>query len=282
MISTPISILSIDIGSVAVSAVELSLDGEVIKTFYKPHHGQAADIISELPAVIDFDRIADVVSSSGAYILSENVTRYDSQASLIKCFRSFYKDHKTLLLVGAGRFQLLHFNDDGSFAWSATNTSCAAGTGSFLDQQAHRLDIKSTSDLSDLADKNTGAMPDIASRCSVFAKTDLIHAQQAGYSLESICDSLCRGLARNLVDTLFDSGNIDEEIIFAGGVSKNRAVRRHLESLTGAKLLVHELSQFFPAIGAALLYISGNKRNSDKKESIKLKDILQARTVILP
>jgi len=256
MIKARGNILSIDIGSLAVSAIELSSRGEVINTFYKYHHGQAADIISELPAVFDFNGIRSVVTPSGAYVLSDRVHRYDAQASLIKCFRRFYKDHRALLMVGAGRFQLLHFNDDGSFAWAAGNTSCAAGTGSFLDQQARRLDINSASELSDLADRNTGSIPDIASRCSVFAKTDLIHAQQAGYSLESICDSLCRGLARNLADTLFDSSDIKEEIVFAGGVSKNGAVRRHLESITGMKLVVHELSAFFPAIGAALLHLS--------------------------
>jgi len=267
------NVLSIDVGSVAVSAVELGSKGEVINIFYRYHHGQAADIISELPGVFNFKDIGSVVSPSAAYILSDKVHRYDAQASLIKCFRSFYKDHKALLLVGAGRFQLLHFNDDGSFAWSATNTSCAAGTGSFLDQQARRLDIHSASELSDLADKNRSSIPDIASRCSVFAKTDLIHAQQAGYSLESICDSLCRGLARNLADTLFDSTDIEEEIVFVGGVSKNRAVRRHLESITGVKLLVNDLSTFFPAIGAALIHLSDNKKLYDGRRA-ELKDIL--------
>lgn len=272
-----INLLSIDIGSVAVSAVELSSRGEILKTFYRYHHGQAAELISELPGIFNLNKISSVVSPSGAYVLSDNVQRYDAQAALIKGFRAFYKDHKAILLVGAGRFQLLHFNEDGSFAWSATNTSCAAGTGSFLDQQARRLDIKSASELSDLADKNTGIMPDIASRCSVFAKTDLIHAQQAGYSLESICDSLCRGLARNLSDTLFDSSNIYEEIVFAGGVSKNRTVRRHLESMTGVKLVVNDLSQFLPAIGAALISLSENKTGFNE-QAPTIQDILKNRT----
>ena len=47
-----------------------------------------------------------------------------------------------------------------------------------------------------------GNPPKIASRCSVFAKTDLCHAQQAGYSLAEICNGLCLGLARNIADTI--------------------------------------------------------------------------------
>ncbi|MFO7853253.1 MAG: acyl-CoA dehydratase activase [Bacteroidota bacterium] len=277
MTDHPGNVLSIDIGSVAVSAVELSSQGEILNTFYRYHYGKAADVVAELPEVFNFKEISSVVSPSGAHLLSDMVIRYDSQASLIKCFRRFYKNNKALLLVGAGRFQLLHFNDDGSFAWSATNTSCAAGTGSFLDQQARRLDIKSTSELSELADKNKGSIPEIASRCSVFAKTDLIHAQQAGYSLEAICDSLCRGLARNLSDTLFDSVETYEEIIFAGGVSKNKTVIRHLESITGTKLVIHELSEFFPAIGAALIYISEN-RQTPNKINLSIEDILKPHT----
>ena len=48
-----------------------------------------------------------------------------------------------------------------------------------------------------------GPPPKIASRCAVFAKTDLIHAQQEGHSLGAICDGLCKGLAKNITDTLF-------------------------------------------------------------------------------
>lgn len=135
------NILSIDIGSMAVSAVEVDRRGEVMNTFYNYHHGQVADTISELTAFFNFKEIRSIVSPSAAHVISDRVHRYDAQASLIKCFRSLYKDHKAMLMVGAGRFQLLHFNDDGSFAWAASNTSCAAGTGSFLDQQARRLEI---------------------------------------------------------------------------------------------------------------------------------------------
>ena len=42
----------------------------------------------------------------------------------------------------------------------------------------------------------------LLTRCAVFARTDLVHAQQAGYSLPEICDGLCRGLAQNIADTL--------------------------------------------------------------------------------
>ena len=51
--------------------------------------------------------------------------------------------------------------------------------------------LEGIEELGVIASTNTGVIPKIASRCAVFAKTDLIHAQQEGYSLSEICDGLC-------------------------------------------------------------------------------------------
>ena len=109
--------------------------------------------------------------------------------------------------MGGEKFGLVLFDENDKYRKFKSNSSCAAGTGSFLDQQARRLNLKNISEFGDLAKTNKGDFPKIASRCSVFAKTDLIHAQQEGYSLSEICDGLCYGLAKNIVDTLFNSGD---------------------------------------------------------------------------
>ena len=101
----------------------------------------------------------------------------------------------------------------------------------------------------------------IASRCAVFAKTDLVHAQQEGFSLAEICDGLCAGLARNIVDILFAGTLSPEPIVFVGGVAKNRAVVNHIETLLGKKITVDPRAPFFGAIGAALSALAaGHKR----------------------
>ena len=226
---------------------------------YRYHHGRVESVLPDILEQFNLAGLTDVVSPSESSWLSEHVKVYDSQASLIKASKYFYNNPPAVLLVGAGKFQLLNFDNEGKFLYSSTSTSCAAGTGSFLDQQAARLDLGSASDLADMANGNRDSLPEIASRCSVFAKTDLIHAQQAGYSLESICDSLCRGLAKNISDTVFTDSNMPEEIIFTGGVSLNKAVTRHLETITGSRLLVHPMSVFFSAIGAALLHAASKR-----------------------
>jgi predicted CoA-substrate-specific enzyme activase len=157
-----------------------------------------------------------------------------------------------ILTVGGERFSLVTFDEAGNYLGCKTNTSCAAGTGSFLDQQARRLNLPGSETLAALALKNRGPLPQIASRCAVFAKTDLIHAQQEGFPLEAICDGLCAGLARNIVDVLFAENRPNEPVIFVGGVSRNRAVVNHIEVLLGIRLIVDPLAAFYGAIGAAL------------------------------
>ncbi len=101
----------------------------------------------------------------------------------------------------------------------------------------------------------------MASRCAVFAKTDLVHAQQEGYSLEQICDGLCHGLARNIVDTLSMDREARAPILFTGGVSRNRAVVRHIESITGKNVVVDETGMY-GAVGAAFL-LAGERHEAD-------------------
>ncbi len=163
---------------------------------------------------------------------------------------------RSILHVGAERFFLAELDAEGRYLQTSHSSSCAAGTGSFLDQQALRLNLKDTAHLSDMALNNSSSIPDIAARCSVFAKTDLIHAQQKGYSLEAICDSLCKGLADNIADTLFNKSTPESPILMTGGVSRNRSVVRHLQRIMGKEITIHPQSHHFPAIGAAYLLLA--------------------------
>ena len=69
------------------------------------------------------------------------------------------------------------------------NSVCAAGTGSFLDQQAERLRL-TIEEFSELSLKSKRP-PRIAGRCSVFAKSDMIHLQQIATPMEDIVAGLC-------------------------------------------------------------------------------------------
>ncbi len=244
------SVLGLDIGSVSLSIVQTDLSGKILKDAYVFHKGQVRDTILSLEKNFDLTNLYGISSTTSRDLSPDIIHVFKPQIAIIYAARRFYKKFGSILLVGAEKFILLNFDQHGNFTHSKSNSSCAAGTGSFLDQQANRLNLSGIEELCSIAGQNNGEIPEIASRCAVFAKTDLIHAQQQGFSTEAICDSLCKGLAKNIVDTLFCGRKPNQPILFIGGVSKNKPVTRYLEELTGMKLVRHQHSHIFGSLGA--------------------------------
>ncbi len=134
------------------------------------------------------------------------------------------------------------------------NGECAAGTGSFFDQQASRLQYD-TDRVSEALDGVERAAV-IAGRCSVFAKSDMIHAQQRGYSPPEVLKGLCSAVVRNFKGTVTKGKKIIPPVALIGGVAANRgvvqAVREQFE-LSDGHLIVPPLHSWMGAIGAVLL-----------------------------
>jgi len=245
------NILGIDIGSVSVSVAEITPGGEVVGTAYQFHHGNIAETLRDILNRFHLPEISGIASTTSTPSVLTVNRQYDNRVSIIAAARHFYDEVGSVLFVGGEKFGLLRFDEQGNYLSFKANTSCAAGTGSFLDQQAKRLNLSGSAELSEIAFSNESEIPKIASRCAVFAKTDLVHAQQEGYSLDAICDGLCHGLARNIADTLFIGEKPNPPIIFTGGVSKNRAVVRHIQFILGRKVIANGTS-VYGAIGAGL------------------------------
>ncbi|RFT16544.1 MAG: Activator of (R)-2-hydroxyglutaryl-CoA dehydratase [Candidatus Saccharicenans subterraneus] len=144
----------------------------------------------------------------------------------------------------------------------ALNERCAAGTGLFLEQQAYRLRL-SIEDFSSLAARaRKGAT--IAGRCSVFAKSDMIHLQQKGTPAEEIAYGVCLALVRSVTSSLLKGKDISWPLVLAGNITKNAAVVRAFQEVLKAgpdRLLYSELSPYLPAIGAASLVLARNEEN---------------------
>lgn len=251
--------LGIDAGSVTVSVVLLDEKLEILQTAYEYHEGNFAGKLEEILGSFDLKGPCNVASTSSTPSFVSADAVYDNRVAVIAAVRKFHEKAGSILMVGGEKFGLIRFDENQYYRKFQSNTSCAAGTGSFLDQQCKRLNIPDIGEFSNLAFQNTGDFPKIASRCSVFAKTDLIHAQQEGYSLPEICDGICYGLARNIVDTLFKNSEINRPLIFAGGVSRNRAVARHIAVLTGTQPVSNEFSHLYGALGAAIMLAAENK-----------------------
>mgnify|MGYP000517318583 CR=1 FL=1 len=249
----PRRVVGIDIGSVAISLAVIENDGNVVSTAYRLHEGAIHRTLAELLGEIDITTISAVAMTTAGPDILEGVPRFDTYVAMMTAVRRFHERVGSILFVGGENFGLVTFTEEGDYEGLRSNSSCAAGTGGFLDQQARRLALANTAVLGTLAFCNKDARPKIATRCAVFAKTDLIHAQQEGYSVGQISDGLCEGLAKNIVDTVGNVQRIRPPLIIAGGVALNRAVVRHLARFLNLEPIVGEYAHLYPAIGAALL-----------------------------
>ncbi len=246
------TILGIDIGSVSLSAALLDRDGAILDRYYAPHEGDLGTALKALDEAIDQSGVTGYALTGRSSTKIRYDHYIDSRMACIRSVKERYPDARAILLVGGEFFSLIRFDKNRRYESVRTNTSCAAGTGSFLDQQSGRLNMAGSAELSDTATRNTDPVPQVATRCAVFAKTDLIHAQQEGYSLSGISEGLCRGLARNLVDTLFKDADLQGPVLFTGGVAQNEAVVRELASMVPFEVIVDESGPLQGAIGAAL------------------------------
>jgi len=146
---------------------------------------------------------------------------------------------------GSGRLGILDYG---------TNGDCAAGTGAFLDQQAGRLQY-AVEQIGDVV-AHTGRTAQIAGRCSVFAKSDMIHAQQKGFQPPEVLRGLCQAVATNFKTAVVKGRPVEPPVALVGGVAANRAVvsaLRDVFDLREEDLFVPEAADALGAIGAALL-----------------------------
>jgi predicted CoA-substrate-specific enzyme activase len=249
------TILGIDIGSVSLSIVQLDLSGRVLKRFYQFHKGNIRAAFSNAGKLFHFPHISAIACTSSSFLDKKLVNNYNAQVSIIASAKHYCREAISVLHIGAEKFMLIKLDHNGNYQSTKTNTSCAAGTGSFLDQQACRLNFSGIEELCEKAFGYTDDIPVIASRCAVFSNTDIIHAQQKGYSVDAICNSLCKGLAENIINTVFNVEPPAFPLLMTGGVSKNAVVRGYLEKQLNNKFLLNDDSHLFGAIGAGLLLL---------------------------
>ena len=157
---------------------------------------------------------------------------------------------QTILEIGGQDSKIILLRD-GIVTDFAMNTVCAAGTGSFLDQQANRLNVP-IADFGSMALQSTSPAR-IAGRCGVFAESDLIHKQQLGFPVPDLLYGLCQALVRNYLSNLALGKEILPTVAFQGGVAANAGMVKAFEEALGVPVIVPENYQTMGAIGSALL-----------------------------
>ena len=175
---------------------------------------------------------------------------------------TLYRDVVNIFEMGGENSKFIHIsNENGQIGIVdyETNGDCAAGTGSFMDQQSTRLryQIEDVGDIVLAAERT----PKIAGRCSVFAKSDMIHAQQKGYKPDEVLKGLCESVARNFKSNIARGKSVHGKTAFIGGVALNKGVAGSLASifeLEEKDFFVPKEGVHVAAIGAAIISGGGN------------------------
>ncbi len=251
--------LGIDVGSVTVNFACLDADGAVLAALTEPTQGRPIEAIQGGLAHLEaresgLRRVKAVgVTGSGrhlgAAVVGADVVKNEITAHYVGAAR-FVPDARTIIEIG-GQDSKIIVIDDGMLADFAMNTACAAGTGSFLDQQAARLNIP-IEDFGRLA-RQARSPVRISGTCTVFAEADMIHKQQAGAAAEDLIAGLCDAIVRNYLHNVARGKAIRPVVVFQGGVAGNVGVRDAFGRALDSDVVVPPHHDAIGAIGAAIL-----------------------------
>jgi predicted CoA-substrate-specific enzyme activase len=229
-------VLGIDLGSVSAKIV-LVQDGRIIHSLYRRHLGRPAETLTlllEEAGNWHGARAAFSGSSAAAAASAADTHQVNEVVALAAAVTCFLPDVRSVIEMGGQDSKLLLFREqDGISVFDdfSMNSICAAGTGSFLDQQASRLGL-TPEEMGDLA-LVCEEPPRIAGRCSVFAKSDMIHLQQIGAPVSDIVAGLCFAVARNFRSSIASGKEFRPLVAFIGGVAANRGMVRAFRSVLG-------------------------------------------------
>jgi predicted CoA-substrate-specific enzyme activase len=258
--------VGLDIGSVSLNTVVMDEHYNILDNYYDYVHGRPFNILSERLGQLLQDHPEGTISGlavtgAGGRLATEligglSVNEIIAQATSAS---RLYPDVRTVIEIGGedSKLILLERMADDEYPRLADfemNSICAAGTGSFLDQQARRIGVRIENEFGEMALKSVSP-PRIAGRCSVFAKSDMIHHQQIATPLHDIVAGLCFALARNFRSTVARRKEMKKPVLFSGGVAANagmvRAFREVLD-LNGDELIIPPYHASMGAIGAVI------------------------------
>ncbi len=248
--------LGIDVGSLFAGLVLVDESGEVLRREHHRHHGEPVETVRA--ALSDWPEseraaIRNVVrTGSGAGTLPVEGELVDPVVAGVEAVKRLVPGARNIIAIGGGSFSLTRLDGQGRYLRSTINSACASGTGAFLDQQALRLQIP-PHELADRAMTYAKRPPAVATRCAVFAKSDMIHLQQEGFSVEAIAAGLCAGLGNSTVDGLLGGHRLRGKTAVVGGVARNRVVIQAVREKLGVAVEVPETPESAGAYGAALI-----------------------------
>ncbi len=263
--------LGVDVGSVSTNIVVIDDDLNLIDKLYLRTKGRPIKVIQEGFKILNEKYSNSIIRGVGttgsgrvlaSFLVGADVVKNEITAHAMAAV-SMNKQVRTVIEIG-GQDSKIIIIKNGIATDFAMNTVCAAGTGSFLDRQAERLEIP-IEEFGNYALKSSAPVR-IAGRCAVFAESDMIHKQQLGYDPSDIICGLCHAMVRNYLNNVAKGKEILPNIFFQGGVAANVGIKKAFEKELGYEVMVPKYYDVMGAVGAAIL-----AKKAVSKENIRTK-----------
>ena len=266
--------LGVDVGSTTVKAAVLNDQNEIVFAVYKRHHADVRatvlEVLKEAAQQLPDQEVTVAITGSGGLLLSQwlGIEFVQEVIASKTAVETFIPKTDVAIELGGEDAKIIYF-DDG--IEQRMNGTCAGGTGAFIDQMAALLDTDATG-LNDLAESHTILYP-IASRCGVFAKTDVQPLLNEGAKKQDIAASIFQSVVTQTISGLACGRPIRGNVAFLGGPLQYlpQLRERFYETLELDKdhIIVPENAHLFVASGCA---IAGAKVENAKPE--KLSDLV--------
>jgi len=251
--------LGIDLGSSTAKLVVLSDENTVQFKRYQRHNGRikemVQDMLKELHELYPSDQFHVQMTGSAGMGLARriDVPFVQEVVALTQAIRTLHSDVSTFIELGGEDAKIVLFHPNQAPEMKM-NGSCAGGTGSFIDQMATLLNVDLAT-LNEMA-HNASKKLYIASRCGVFAKTDVQALLNKGESKEDIARAVFLAVANQTMTTLLAGAEIRPKILFAGGplTFLPELRRAFIETLQQAEnnFVLPDNSEVLVAVGAAI------------------------------
>ena len=248
--------LGIDIGSTTAKIVVVE-DGKILYEKYQRHFSQVRrktlDLLAEAAPCLGSRPFTAAISGSAGLGLAEGagVPFVQEVFATGEVVRRLEPDASAVVELGGEDAKIIFF--DGGID-ERMNGSCAGGTGAFIDQMATLLNI-TADELDELSLQSTRLYP-IASRCGVFAKTDIQPLLNQGAKHADVAASIYQAVVNQTIAGLAQGRRIAGKVLFLGGpLYYCKGLRRRFQEtlkLTDEQAVFPEYGRFAVAMGAAL------------------------------
>ncbi|WP_100065712.1 2-hydroxyacyl-CoA dehydratase [Miniphocaeibacter massiliensis] len=262
--------MGLDVGSTTVKLVIIDENNEIKYSVYRRHKSNVEETVREviLEAYKDFenDDITVMVTGSGGMFVEKylDIPFIQEVVAGTTAIKTFIPETDVAIELGGEDSKITYITGN---VEQRMNSICAGGTGAFIDQMASLIETDAKG-LNDLAEKYEKIFP-IASRCGVFAKTDIQALVNQGTSKEDIAVSVFQSVVNQTISNLACGRPIRGNIALLGGPLHflPSLANRFIETLGEEnKFIIPENSQVFVALGAAIA--------SKELDSITFKEII--------